>query len=167
MTKNKNVLPLQPTTSNERDREQDRFASFKNQFKHLYLWPTDQVKHMVSLFNSFATRKTISIGFFNVALVATNVAQIKQIAKPADGTPANWSPINIVILVFVCISLVLQFLVAIVLFLLAKAGEFIDDQARARLIRSNNLATILVLIISVINIFVNVFLNTNSSNISP
>lgn len=77
--------------------------------------------------------------------------------KQLIGQP--FTSINIVILTFVCLSLVLQFLVAVVLVFLAKSGEFIDEEKRNQLIRNNNGVTILVLIISIINIFINVFIS--------
>ena len=70
-----------------------------------------------------------------------------------------WNALNIVLLTFVCLSLFLQFVIAIVLVFLAKSGEFIDDDKGNQLIRSNNGATILVLCVSIINIFINVFLS--------
>jgi ABC-type sugar transport system permease subunit len=149
-----------PTTEDPAHTSSPNDRNRKSTHKHHFM-PLDEVKKIVGVFNSFATKKTFSTSLFNVALVATNVAQIKQICAPSGGRLPTWNAINIVCLVFVCFSLVLQFLVALVLAFLAKSGEFIDDDSRNRLIRSNNFATILVLIISVINIFVNVFLSTN------
>ena len=71
----------------------------------------------------------------------------------------NWNALNIVLLTFVCLSLLLQFVIGIALVFLAKSGEFIDDDKRNQLIRSNNWVTILVLFVSIINIFINVFLS--------
>ena len=70
-----------------------------------------------------------------------------------------YTTINIIILAFVSLSLVLQFLVAVALVFLAKNGEFIDEDKRNQLIRNNNGVTVLVLIISIINIFINVFIS--------
>lgn len=70
-----------------------------------------------------------------------------------------WTALNIVLLFFVCLSLFLQFGVAVALVFLARRGEFIDEDKRNELIRHNNGVTILVLIISVINIFINIFLS--------
>jgi hypothetical protein len=86
--------------------------------------------------------------------VATNFAQMKQMI-----TKNSWIPLNIVILTFVCLSLLIQFIVATVLVFLAKEGEFIDEDKRNQLIRSNNGVTILVLIVSIINIFINIFIS--------
>jgi len=112
------------------------------------------LKGLTDIFNSYATKKTYATGFFNIAMVATNFAQMKQLI-----TKDTWNAINIVIMTFIGLSLILQFLVAILLVFLAKQGEFIDENKRNQLIRSNNFATILVLIISVINIFINVFIS--------
>jgi hypothetical protein len=71
----------------------------------------------------------------------------------------KWTTINIVILSFVCVSLFMQFIVGIVLVFLAKQGEFIDEDKRNQLIRSNNGVTLLVLFVSIINIFINVFIS--------
>ena len=71
----------------------------------------------------------------------------------------SWTAINIVILSFVCLSLFLQLVVGIVLVFLAKQGEFIDEDKRNQLIRSNNGVTLLVLFVSIINIFINVFIS--------
>ena len=75
------------------------------------------------------------------------------------GQSNQWNALNIVLLTFVCLSLLLQFVIATVLVFLAKSGEFIDDDKRNQLIRSNNGATILVLCVSIINIFINVFVS--------
>jgi ABC-type sugar transport system permease subunit len=147
-----NNIAMSPTT------EDPAHSNSKNAIKKHMFMPFDEVKRIAGIFNSFATKKTFSTGLFNIALIATNVAQIKQLAAPSGGRKPDWSAINIVCLVFVCISLFLQFVVGFVLAFLAKQGEFIDDDARNRLIRSNNCATILVLIISVINIFISVFI---------
>jgi hypothetical protein len=104
-------------------------------------------------FNSFATRKTIAAGFFNLALVTTNFAQMKQLI-----TKNAWVPLNIICMTFVGLSLLLQFVVATLLVFLAKSGEFIDEDKRNQLIRSNNVTTFLVLIITILNIFINVFI---------
>jgi hypothetical protein len=42
---------------------------------------------------------------------------------------------------------------------LAKKDEFIDEEKRNQLIRHNNGVTLLVLVIAVINIFINVFIS--------
>lgn len=123
---------------------------------HVFHLPFEPKKFLDELnknFNSFATRKTIATGFFNLALVTSNFAQMKQLI-----TKNNWVPINIICMTFVGVSLLLQFVVAIFLIFLAKSGEFIDEDKRNQLIRSNNFTTFLVLVITILNIFINVFI---------
>jgi hypothetical protein len=67
------------------------------------------------------------------------------------------SNLEIVLLTCITLSLVLQLAVAVALVFLAKSGEFIDETKRNQLIRNNNWVTIFVLIISIINIFINIF----------
>jgi hypothetical protein len=118
--------------------------------------------HMLTtIFDGYATKKTIATGFFNIALVTTNFAQMKDvITRAKKAVPANtWNGWLIAILSLVCISLTLQFVLAFILVFLAKSNELIDEHKRNQLIRSNNFTTLLVLVITIINIFVNVFIS--------
>lgn len=72
-------------------------------------------------------------------------------------TANDWNALNIVIMIFVGLSLVLQFVVTTALVFIAQKGEFIDERKRNILIRQNNWLTILVLIVSIINLFISVF----------
>jgi hypothetical protein len=121
--------------------------------------PEMDLKALTNIFNSYATKKTVATGFFNLALVATNFAQMKALIAPTGGRVPVWNALNIVCMTFVGLSLLLQFLVAVLLIFLAKQGEFIDEDKRNQLIRSNNITTLLVLAISIINIFINVFIS--------
>jgi hypothetical protein len=152
----------QPSTSKQQQRKKDDEETLrKKALEHLKFLSFNElgtdVTNMVKQFNSFATKKTIATGFFNIALVTTNFAQLKQVITLAKNPP--WSAQFIVLMAFICLSLFLQFVVAIMLVFLAKQGEFIDEEKRNALIRSNNTTTILVLIITVINIFISVFIS--------
>lgn len=154
--------PNPPGTSQakqkEKEKDMDLSKKIAQQLKFLSFNEigTD-VGNMVKQFNSFATKKTIATGFFNIALVTTNFAQLKQIITVSKSPP--WPPLSIVLMTFICTSLFLQFVVAIMLVFLAKQGEFIDEEKRNQLIRSNNITTILVLIVTIINIFINIFIS--------
>lgn len=115
------------------------------------------VRTLSNVFDSYATKKTFATGFFNLALIATNFKDLKELLmiQHANG----WSNLQMTLLTLVCLSLVLQFIVGVVLVFLAKNGEFIDREKREILIRKNNLATLLVLAISIINVFINIFLH--------
>jgi hypothetical protein len=53
----------------------------------------------------------------------------------------------------------MQIVVGVALVYLAKHGEFFDAQKRRQLIRKNNLVTLMILAVSIINVFINVFIN--------
>lgn len=73
-------------------------------------------------------------------------------------TKNEWVPLNIVVMSCIGLSLLLQFLVSIIIVFLSKQGEFIDETKRNGLIRGNNLLTFLVLVVSILNVFISVFL---------
>lgn len=62
-------------------------------------------------------------------------------------------------MLFEIIYSIKKFVAGVVLVFLAKNSEFIDEEKREQLIRSNNFVTLLIVTISVINVFINVFLN--------
>ena len=70
----------------------------------------------------------------------------------------DWIAFNIIVMVSVCLSLVLHFIIGVALVYMAKEAEFIDEHKRNELIKKNNVVTLLALIISFINIFLNMFL---------
>lgn len=112
-----------------------------------------------NIFDSYATKKTYAAGFFNLALIATNFTQLKHLINLNNND--LYTTLNMVILTSVCLSLLLQVVVGVVLVFLAKSGEFIEDVQREKLIKNNNAVTLLILTISIINVFINVFLNVS------
>jgi hypothetical protein len=117
------------------------------------------MKNLTNIFNSYSTNKSIANGFFNISLLSSNFAQMKAILSPPGNKTQTWPPLAITSIVFVCVSLLLQFLLAFMLVFLAKNGEFLDDNRRNTLIRNNNLATIVVFFITILNICINVFIS--------
>ena len=115
------------------------------------------IKGLSNIFNTYATKKTYATGFFNLALIATNFTQLKQIIAASSIAPLSVT--NVILLSSICISLLLQLILVVVLVFLAKNGEFYDNEKREQLIRRNNAVTLIVLTISVINVFINIFLN--------
>ena len=118
-------------------------------------------------FDSYSTKKTIATGFFNVTMITTNFIQMK---KMIDAN--NWTVINIIAFSVICLSLLIQFIVAFLLVRMGKSNEFseIRTQVTRKMTRSagveeqkdilpsnNNIVTLLVAIISVLNIFVGIF----------
>ena len=147
-------MKVLPTTMEDvRVEDSTKNTVNNHKFIDLHFEPKKFLDDLNQTFNSFATRKTIAAGFFNLALVTTNFAQMKQLI-----TKNSWVPLNIVCMTFVGLSLLIQFVVATLLVFLAKSGEFIDEDKRNQLIRSNNVTTFLVLIVTILNIFINVFI---------
>lgn len=75
--------------------------------KFLNLQRTD-LDGLVNMFDSYATKKTYAAGFFNLALIATNFTQLKQLIELVTVGADSLSVINIVVLMFVSMSLLLQ-----------------------------------------------------------
>ena len=65
--------------------------------------------------------------------------------------------LNVVLLTVICLSMFLQLAVSGILVFLGKSDEFIDENKRKQLIDHNNMVTVLVGTISVVNVFLNVF----------
>lgn len=108
-------------------------------------------------FDSYASVKTYAAGFFNIALVTTNAVQLKQLITP---TPSDITDgLTILLIASVCMSILLQIIVAVILVFMAKQSEFVDDEKRDALVKSNNWATILISAVSIINVFINIFIS--------
>ena len=122
------------------------------------LEPDDENLHeLFKIFDSYAIKKTYAAGFFNLALIATNFTQLKHLINLNNND--LYTPLNMIILTSVSLSLLLQVVAGVVLVFLAKSGEFMEDAQREKLIKNNNAVTLLILTISIINVFINVFLN--------
>ena len=111
-----------------------------------------------NIFDAYATKKTYATTFFNLALITTNFSQIRQLIDVSEASH-SWSGMRIITLIFVCMSLALQCIVGVVLVFLARHGEFVDEEKREQLIKNNNAVTALIMAISVMNVFINVFTN--------
>lgn len=61
---------------------------------------------LVAIFDSYATKKTYAASFFNLALIANNFTELKQLIDLAGRERLGVT--NIVVLMFVCISILLQ-----------------------------------------------------------
>lgn len=71
---------------------------------------------------------------------------------------ANWSVMNSIVFSAVCISVLCQLLVGFALVLMSKNNRFDDEKQRLRMVQKNNYTTILVLLTSIINIFISIFI---------
>ena len=71
-------------------------------------------------------------------------------------TRNSWTSLNISILVFVCLSLFMQILVALWLVFRSKHNDLLDEDKRDGLIRSNNITTLAVFFIAIFNLYINI-----------
>ena len=116
-----------------------------------------ELKSLNSTFNSFSNKKAYATGLLDLALITTNFAQLKQLIQSKKS--AQWEVLDIIVIICVCFSLLLQFLCGAVLVFSAKQFEFTDENKRDASVKLNNMLTLLILVITILNIFINVFLS--------
>lgn len=116
-----------------------------------------ELKNLNSTFNSFSSKKAYATGLLDLALITTNFAQLKQLIQSKKS--AQWEVLDIIVIICVCFSLLLQFLCGAVLVFSAKQFEFTDENKRDASVKLNNMLTLLILVITILNIFINVFLS--------
>jgi len=105
-------------------------------------------------YNRYATKKTIGHGLFVIALLTSNLMQLRTLIlqKQRDG-------IWIASVILVCVSIIIQFGLAWVLYMLGKE-DIQNPQRRRKLERNNNIALVLIVLITVINAIINIFMLT-------
>ncbi len=111
------------------------------------------IKEIMELWDSYATKKTATAGFFNIALMSSNFVQLKNISKKHH---SNYTLIDNLTIVAICFSLALQFMSGIVMVFLGK-NSIGNDKFKQILIKNNDLVTCMVFAIFIINIFINIF----------
>lgn len=113
--------------------------------------------HINNMFNSYSTKKTFATGLLDLALIANNFSQMKQLILSKQNSP--WQVLDIVIMISISASLFLQFICGIIIIFSSKHEEFTNDAKRPELVKKNNFITLLIVVICFVNIFVNVFIN--------
>lgn len=111
------------------------------------------------IFNQYATLKTVTVGSLILALMASNFAQLKIIVMPSSGIP-NWNAINVILITGIAISLIIQIFIGSGLLFLVTSDNFVDEEKRSGIIKKNNWVALLVVAISILNIFLNIFMST-------
>ncbi|XP_017492348.1 PREDICTED: ninjurin-2-like [Rhagoletis zephyria] len=109
--------------------------------------------------NSYATKKTISQGMFDVALLTANASQLKYCLQLGDK-----NKFYLVMVILISTSIILQVLVGAIFIYLGYIN-FDDTERQKRLNRYNNIATILVFLITILNVLISGFgISTEPSN---
>ncbi|XP_077307527.1 ninjurin-2-like [Lithobates pipiens] len=105
--------------------------------------------------NTFARTKTLAQGFLDMALFTANASQIKHLLQQGPDTPFYYFLITLL-----CISVILQLIVAALLIYKASKNIECDDPERRlsdRVHLLNNIVTGLILIITAVNVFITAF----------
>jgi hypothetical protein len=111
------------------------------------------IKEILDLWDAYATKKTATAGFFNLALMSSNFVQLKNISKHPH---SKYTLIDHITIVAICLSLVLQFMSGIVMVFLGR-NSIGNQKFKQILIKNNDLVTLMVFAIFILNIFINIF----------
>ncbi|XP_069757805.1 ninjurin-1-like [Narcine bancroftii] len=106
--------------------------------------------------NTYARTKTIAQGFLDIALFTANASQMKHLLQQGPGIQFYYF-----LLVLLCISIILQLIVAALLIYKGSKNIECDDPERRlsdRVHLLNNIVTGLILVITAVNIFITSFL---------
>jgi heme/copper-type cytochrome/quinol oxidase subunit 2 len=95
--------------------------------------------------------------YFNISFLASNAMQLRTLIrqKQHDG-------IWIASLILVCISIIVQIILAYILIIIGK-GDIRNPQKQTKLEKYNNIALFLTVLISIINVLINAFMSTTNS----
>lgn len=112
------------------------------------------IKEIMDMWDMYATKKTATAGFFNIALMTSNLAQLNLKIKVKK---LEYSLMDFVLITAVLISLFLQVLAGIVFVFLGK-NTIGNEKIKRLLVKNNDLVTLMVFAIFLINIFINIFI---------
>lgn len=137
-------------------------SQHQQQHQNQYQPPDPEIhmdfSNLNNLFNAYATKKTYATGLLDLALMATNFTQLKQLIIEKGLDDHQWQPIDIVLIFFISLSIIMQLICGMAMLFTAK-HEFINESDIRYVVIRNNWITMLVLAITVINLFINVFMN--------
>lgn len=115
-------------------------------------------QELMEMWDQYATKKTATSGFFNMALMANNFMTLRKTMTSSQhmhGTDYTW--IDIMIIVATCFSLLMQLFAGLVLIFLGRNNLAGNDRIRKVLTKNNDLVTSVVFGIFIINLGINVF----------
>lgn len=107
--------------------------------------------------SKFAQRKAVSTGLLDIALMVANFTHLREIVTEE---PLNLTTLKICLIVAICLSLLFQVIIAISLLYVARGGDP-ESKHYKRLQCWNNIVIVLVVLITVVDIFISVFIITN------
>lgn len=101
--------------------------------------------------NQYITKKTVTQGMMDVALLMSNAAQLKALLEVGKEHPYFY-----LLIVLVVMSITIQVIVGVIFLILGKTSIVRDDK-QLQLDKLNNIVTIFVFFLTVINIFIGSF----------
>ena len=107
--------------------------------------------------HTFASRKSYATGLLDIALITSNFAHLKQIFKNKESI--SWNILDVVLLCLIAVSLLMQLICGMWLVFLPIKKEFKDEMEKEKHKLRENVFTFLILVITIINIFINVFIS--------
>ena len=113
------------------------------------------INEIMDMWDMYATKKTATAGFFNIALMTSNLAQLNMKIKVQK---LEYSLMDFVVVGAVLISLLLQVLAGIVMVFLGKNKLAENEKIKRMLVKNNDMVTLMVFAIFLINIFINIFI---------
>ncbi|XP_075432407.1 ninjurin-1-like [Ascaphus truei] len=105
--------------------------------------------------NTYARTKTLAQGFLDMALFTANASQMKHLLEQGPGTQFYY-----LLITLLCISVILQLIVAALLIYKGSKNIECDDPQRRlsdRVHLLNNIVTGLILLITAVNVFITAF----------
>ncbi|KAM8946852.1 ninjurin-1-like [Pelodytes ibericus] len=118
--------------------------------------PGDESRiNVIRNINTFARTKTLAQGFLDMALFTANASQMKHLLQQGSETQFYYF-----LFYLLCISVILQLIVAALLIYKASKNIECDDPERRlsdRVHLLNNIVTGLILVITAVNVFITAF----------
>ncbi len=114
-------------------------------------------KELMEMWDKYATKKTATAGFFNMALLANNFMTLRTFLTSKRDLENSHAILHIVIIVATVISILMQVFAGLVLIFLGKNTLAGSDKIRKLLTKNNDLVTTVVFGIFVVNIMINIF----------
>merc|ERR1712029_1019925 len=109
--------------------------------------------------NKYATKKTLSQGMLDIALLTSNAAHLKYVLSVGYDNHEYYTAV----LTIIILSLVLQ-LAAVILFLVVGSLDINKEEYHRTADKLNNAATILIFIITFLNVILNAFDIVNTAS---
>ncbi|XP_070555743.1 ninjurin-2-like [Ptychodera flava] len=105
--------------------------------------------------STYANTKTVAQGFLNMSLLSANAGQLKTVLIHGQDSDFYYMLLGMIIT-----SMVLQLVVSIILalkYFIDFEDENVDEEEKERAIMYNNVATVIVMFVSALNVIISVF----------